>query len=372
MARVMNFNAGPAALPLPALERAQAELLDFKGSGMSVMEHSHRGKEYEAVHNEAISLLRELLQVPADYDILFLQGGASQQFAVVPMNLLPKGGKGAYVLSGAWGEKAFGEGKVVAAMLGGEVATTSTSGVGEGKEKSYTKVPTELKDEGSSFVHLTSNETIHGVQFAVEPGADFPTAHSPLVADMSSDFLWRPLDVSKFGLIYAGAQKNIGPSGVTVVIVKKELVEKGRKDIPKIFQYRVHAENNSLYNTPPTFGVYLVRNVLAWAKEQGGLPAIEKVNRAKAAAIYAAIDSSNGFYKCPVEPGSRSVMNIVFRLGSEAQEEQFVSEAKKAGMVGLKGHRSVGGIRASIYNAVPLAWCEALASFMGSFAKKSA
>ncbi len=371
MARVMNFNAGPAALPLPALERAQAELLDFQGSGMSVMEHSHRGKEYDAVHNEALSLLRELLHVPADYEVLFLQGGASQQFAVVPMNLLPRGGKGAYVISGAWGEKAFAEGKTVAAMLGGEVAVTASSGTGEGKEKSYTHVPAELNDQGSSYVHLTTNETIHGVQYAVQPGADFPVAHSPLIADMSSDFLWRPIDVSKFDLIYAGAQKNIGPSGVVVTIAKKSLIEKGRKDIPKVFQYRVYAENNSLYNTPPTFGIYLVRNVLAWAKEQGGLPAMEKQNRAKAAAIYAAIDGSSGFYKCPIDVSARSVMNVVFRLGSEALEEQFVAEAKKAGMVGLKGHRSVGGIRVSLYNAVPLVWAEALASFMGEFAKRN-
>jgi phosphoserine aminotransferase len=371
MARVMNFNAGPAALPLPALERARAELLEYQGSGMSIMEHSHRGKEYEAVHNEAISLLRELLLVPADYDVLFQQGGASQQFAVVPMNLLPASGRAAYVLSGVWGEKALAEGKVVAAMLGGEAFQSASSGFGDGKEKSYVSVPQDLNDSGSSYVHITSNETIHGVQFAATPGSDFPVAHSALVCDMSSDFLWRPIDVSKFGLIYAGAQKNIGPSGVTVILAHKELIAKGRKDIPKVFQYRVCAENNSLYNTPPTLGIYLMRNVLAWLKEQGGLPAIEKINRAKSTAIYSAIDASHGFYRGPVEVPARSSMNVVFRLGSEALEDQFVSEAKKAGMVGLKGHRSVGGIRVSLYNAVSLAWAEALASFMVAFAAKN-
>jgi len=369
MARVMNFSAGPAALPLPALEQAQAELLDYRGSGMSIMEQSHRGKEYDAVHEEAIALLRELLAIPGTHDVLFLQGGASQQFAQVPMNLLPRGGKAAYVLSGAWGEKAFAEAKSVAAMLGGEAFVSATSGTGEGKEKQYASAPLELNDAGASYTHLTSNETIHGVQYAQPPGADFPAAQAPLVCDMSSDFLWKPVDVSRFGAIYAGAQKNIGPSGVLVLILRKDLVAGGRKEIPKIFQYRTHAEANSLYNTPPTFGIYLMRNVLQWAKGQGGLAALERTNRAKAAAVYRAIDASGGFYRCPVAPAFRSAMNVVFRLGSEALEEQFVAEAKKAGMVGLKGHRALGGVRASLYNAVPLAWAEALASFMGSFAK---
>ena len=371
MARVMNFNAGPAALPLPALERAQAELLDFAGSGMSVMEHSHRGREYEAVHDEAIALLRELLSVPADMEVLFVQGGASQQFAVVPMNLLPKGGTGAYALTGVWGEKALAEGESVATMLGGHVTTSVTTATGAGKEKSYTRVPPgSLGGEGAAYLHYTSNETIHGVQFGTLPGAALPTAGAPLVCDMSSDFLWRKIDPSKFALIYAGAQKNIGPSGVCVVLVKKDVVAAGRRDIPKIFQYRTAAENKSLYNTPPTFGVYLMRNVLAWIKERGGLDALEAVNREKARAVYAAIDGSGGFYRGPVEPGSRSLMNVVFRLGTPALEEQFVAAAKKAGMVGLKGHRSVGGIRASLYNAVELAWAEALASFMGDFARR--
>ena len=372
MARVMNFNAGPAALPLPALERARAELLDFAGSGMSVMEHSHRGREYEAVHDEAIALLRELLGVPDDMEVLLVQGGASQQFAVVPMNLLPRGGSGAYAITGVWGDKALAEGETVAAMLGGHVSTALTTATGAGRERSYTRAPAgNLGGEGAAYLHFTSNETIHGVQFAVEPGAPMPTAAAPLVCDMSSDFLWRKIDPSKFALIYAGAQKNVGPSGVCVVLVKKEVVAAGRKDIPKIFQYRTAAENRSLYNTPPTFGIYLMRNVLLWLQAQGGLDAIEAINRAKARAIYASIDGSGGFYRCPVEAGSRSAMNVVFRLGSPALEEQFVAAARQAGMVGLKGHRSVGGIRASLYNAVELAWAEALASFMDDFAGRN-
>jgi phosphoserine aminotransferase len=371
--RAMNFNAGPAALPLPALERAQAELLDFAKSGMSVMEHSHRGKEYEAVHDEAIALLRELLGVPADYEVLFLQGGASQLFAQVPMNLVEKGGVGEYVVTGAWGEKAVSEGKLATAMLGGSVRVAATTGTGEGKEKSYVRCPKagEVEgDPGAAYLHVTSNETIHGVQYEVDPARPFPAGGAPLVADMSSDFLWRKLDVSRFGLVYAGAQKNIGPSGVVVVVVKKALVEKGRKDIPKIFQLRTAAENKSLYNTPPTFGIYMVRNVLAWLKGLGGLAAMEAQNRKKAGRLYGVIDGHASFFRCPVERESRSVMNVVFRLPTEADEERFVKEAKAQGMVGLKGHRSVGGIRVSTYNAVQPEWIESLCSFMEGFAKR--
>jgi phosphoserine aminotransferase len=365
MTRTINFNAGPAALPLPALERAKNELLDFAGTGMSVMEHSHRGKEYEAVHNEAIALLRELLGVPSDYDVLFLQGGASMQFAQVPMNLLTPGASADYVVTGAWGEKALAEAKTV-----GAARVAATTGTGEGKEKTYTRVPAPGEISvaaGAAYAHLTSNETIHGVQYASFPDL----GKVPVVCDMSSDFLWRKIDVTKFALIYAGAQKNIGPSGVTVVLARKSLVEGARKDIPKIFQYRTHAENNSLYNTPPTFGIYLVRNVLSWAKEQGGLAAIEKANREKGRILYGSIDAHAGFFRCPVAKDSRSFMNVVFRLPSEALEERFVGEAKKAGMVGLKGHRSVGGIRVSTYNAVSVDWVERLVAFMGDFAKRN-
>ncbi|ABC82392.1 3-phosphoserine/phosphohydroxythreonine transaminase [Anaeromyxobacter dehalogenans] len=374
MSRVKNFNAGPAALPLPALERARDEFLDFAGSGMSVMEHSHRGKEYEAVHDEALALLRELLGVPDTYDVLFVQGGASQLFAQIPMNLVEKGRGADYLVTGAWGEKAFSEAKVATAMLGASARLAGTTGEGEGKEKRYVRAATAADLQVSpdaAYLHLTSNETIHGVQFAVDPARPFPDAGKvPLVADMSSDFLWKPVDVSRFGLVYAGAQKNIGPSGVVVVIVRKDLVAAGRKDIPKIFQLRTPAENKSLYNTPPTFGIYMIRNVLAWLKGLGGLGAMEQRNRAKAGKLYGVIDANAGYYRCPVEQESRSVMNVVFRLPTEADEERFVKEAKAKGMVGLKGHRSVGGIRVSTYNAVEPAWLDELCAFMQDFAKR--
>jgi len=358
MARALNFNAGPAALPLAALERAQAELLDLGGTGMSVMEHSHRGKAYEAVHNEAIALLRELVNIPESYNVLLLQGGASQQFAVVPMNLLPQGKSADYVLTGSWSEKAYKEAKSVGTV---RVAATTE------KDKKYGRIPNkdELKFEaGAAYAHITSNNTIFGTQWH-----DFPTPPDgvPLIADMSSDALWRPLDVTKFGLVYAGAQKNLGPSGLVVVIVRKDLVEGGRKDIPAIFQYRTHAENNSLYNTPPTFSVYVLRNVLDEMKKMGGLVAMEKVNREKAQLLYDVIDQRAGFYSSPVEKASRSTMNVVWTLGTPELEAEFLAEAQKKKMIGLKGHRSVGGMRASIYNAVPLENVKALASFMREF-----
>ena len=375
--RVMNFNAGPATLPLPALERARDEMLDFAGSGMSVMEHSHRGKEYEAVHHEAGALLRELLAVPATYDVLFLQGGASMQFAQIPMSFLGKGQTAEYVVNGTWGEKAVAEAKVTGALLGGEAHVAATTGTGDGKEKSYARAntPQELAYAAgkTAYLHYATNETIHGIQYGTHADVPLLTAPAgvPLVCDMSSDFLWRPMDISPYSFIYAGAQKNIGPSGVIVVLAQKDFVAQGRKDIPKIFQYRTAAENDSLYNTPPTFGIYLMRNVLAWVKGLGGLPAIEKLNRAKAGALYGAIDAHAGFYRGPVETSSRSVMNVVFRLPTEALEEKFVADAKKQKMVGLKGHRSVGGIRVSLYNAVSLEWATALADFMKQFAKEN-
>jgi phosphoserine aminotransferase len=360
MARVYNFNAGPAALPLAALERARDELIDFKGSGMSIIEHSHRGKEYEAVHDEAEALVRELLSVSDQYHVLFLQGGASQQFAMVPMNLLPQGKSADYILTGGWSEKALDEAKIIG----------QTRVAWSGESIQYSRIPeaSEIKlDPHAAYVHLTSNNTLYGSQWF-----DFPdTGNVPLVGDMSSDFLWRKFDVNRFGLIYAGAQKNAGPSGIVIVIVRKDLVESGRQDIPKIFRYKTHAETRSLYNTPPTFSVYMVRNVLSWLKDQGGLAAIEKLNREKGKVLYGAIDAAPDFYRCPVDKKSRSLMNVVFRLPTEALEEQFVAEAKKAKMIGLKGHRSVGGIRASTYNAVSLEAVQALTAFMADFAKKA-
>ncbi len=359
MARVINFNAGPAALPLAALERAKAELVDFQGTGMSVMEHSHRGKAYAGVHDEALGLVRELLAVPASHEILFVQGGASQQFAQVPLNLLREGQVADYVLTGAWSKKALSEAKVVGST---RIAATTER---DGKFPRIPR-PDEIElDSKAAYVHITTNNTIAGTQWQEYPA----TGDVPLVADMSSDIMWRPTDVSRFGLLYAGAQKNLGPSGVTLVVVSKALIEQGRTDIPKIFQYRTHSENQSLYNTPPTFGIYLLRNVLLWLKDSGGLGAAEKRNRAKAAVIYSAVDGSAGFYRSPVEAASRSVMNVVFNLPSADLEAKFVSEAQAKGMIGLKGHRSVGGIRASIYNAAPQEWAEALAQFMEDFRK---
>jgi phosphoserine aminotransferase len=357
MKRVHNFNAGPAALPLAALERAQAEMLDIAGSGMSIMEHSHRGKVYEAIHNEAIALLTELLGIPDSHSVILLQGGASQQFATIPMNFLGQGATADYVVTGTWSQKALKEAKV----LGSAKVAADTSVDGK-----FRRVPkqSELKlTPGAAYVHLTSNNTIAGTQFH-----EFPdVGGAPLVVDMSSDIMWRPMDVSKFTFIYAGAQKNLGPSGVVVVIARKDFIEGGRKDIPTIFQYRTHLGENSLYNTPPCFAIYILRNVLAEMKKMGGLGAVEQLNRRKATLLYDAIDARPELYKCPIEKDSRSVMNVVFNLPTEEQEAAFVSQAQKEGLVGLKGHRSVGGIRASIYNAVPYESVEALVNFMKRF-----
>lgn len=358
--RVINFNAGPAGLPLPALERARDELLDFQGSGMSVMEHSHRGKEYEAVHNEAIALLTELLGIPDTHQVLFLTGGASQQFAQVPMNFLTPGASADYLMTGGWSEKAFSEAKFFGSP---RIAATTVT-----EDKRYTRIPrpSELQlDPKAAYVHMTTNNTLFGTQWHEVPDV----GGVPLVADMSSDFLWKPTDVSRFAFIYAGAQKNLGPSGVTVVVAARDFIARGRTDIPKIFRYTTHAENNSLYNTPPTLAIYLVRNVLAWVKEQGGLPAMERRNREKGELLYGMLERHPDFYRSPVERESRSYMNVVFRLPTEELDAAFVAEAKKAGMVGLKGHRSTGGIRVSTYNAVSVEDVKTLVSFMAHFVK---
>jgi phosphoserine aminotransferase len=364
MGRTINFNAGPSSLPWAALERAQRELVDFAGSGMSVMEHSHRGKEYEAVHDEAISLLRELLAIPETYDVLLLQGGASLQFATVPMNFLPRGGSADFIITGAWSAKAHAEASAWASIAG---ASVNVAGSTEREQFSRVVRPEEAAlDPHAAYVHFTSNETIHGVQYRQIPR--FGTA--PMVCDASSDMLSYPMDVTPFSLIFGGAQKNIGPAGVTVVIARREFLGCGRKDLPSILQYRAHAEAKSLLNTPPTFGIYMMRNVLEWLRDLGGLDAVERRNRAKAASIYDVIDSHSSFYRCNVEVGSRSLMNVVFRLPSEELEKSFLAEAKRHGMVGLKGHRVVGGIRASLYNAVEPVWCTALADLMKDFASK--
>ncbi|MHA7630343.1 3-phosphoserine/phosphohydroxythreonine transaminase [Corallococcus sp. M7] len=360
--RVINFNPGPAGLPTAALERARDELLDFQGTGMSIIEHSHRGKAFEAVHNEGIALVKELLAVPDTHEVLFLQGGASQQFAQVPMNFLPQGASADYVVTGGWSEKAVDEARYYGTP---RIAANTVD-----KDKRFTRIPTQAElqlDPKAAYVHMTSNNTLFGTQWHTFP----EVGQVPLVADMSSDILWKPIDVSRFALIYAGAQKNIGPSGIVLVLVNKEFMAKGRKDIPKIFRYATYAENNSLYNTPPTFSIYLCRNVLAWIKGVGGLKQIEAWNREKGELLYAAIDRNAGFYRAPVEKASRSYMNVVFRLPDEKLEEAFVAEGAKAGMVGMKGHRITGGIRVSLYNAVTVDHVKTLVSFMDDFAKRN-
>lgn len=354
MNRIYNFSAGPAILPVDVLQEAQSELLDYQGSGMSIMEMSHRGKHYDAVHQEALANFRELLAVPDDYAILFLQGGATTQFSQVPLNLLPKDGVADYINAGAWGKKAIAEaqilGKVnVVADCGKEIPTR------QARQEELKLTP------GAAYLHCCSNETISGAQIKV-----FPKSDAPLVCDMSSDIMSRRLQVSDFGLIYAGAQKNLGPAGVTLVIVRKDLAEKAPETIPQMSRYQTHIENDSLYNTPPTFGVYLLCLVSRWLKKQGGLEAMEALNDRKADKLYAAIDATD-FYRGTAVNEFRSTMNVTYRLPDEDLEAAFIKQATARGLDGLKGHRSVGGIRASIYNAMPEAGVDALIAFMKEF-----
>lgn len=361
--RVINFNAGPTGLPLAALQRAQAELLDFEGTGMSIMEHSHRAKDYERVHNQAIALLTELLGVPADYQVLLLQGGASMQFALLPTNFLPAGRSADYLLTGVWARKAYAEAKLL-----GNVRIAANV---EDERGVCTRVPTQAEldlDPNAAYLHFCTNNTIMGTQFHTYPDP----GRVPLFADMSSDILWRPIDVSRFALIYAGAQKNMGPSGITVVIARKQLLDSGREDIPKIFRYKEHARENSLLNTVPTFPVYMLRNVLELVKAEGGLAVLEQRNRAKAALLYALLDEHPGFFRAQVETASRSVMTPVFRLPTESLDAKMVAEAREAGFVGIKGHRLVGGIRVSMYNAVTLDQVAQFVEWARAFARANA
>ncbi|RUT29196.1 3-phosphoserine/phosphohydroxythreonine transaminase [Paenibacillus zeisoli] len=358
--RAYNFNAGPAAVPLEVLGRAQAEFVDYQDNGMSIMEMSHRGAVYEGVHNEAQSRLLNLLGNPEGYKVLFLQGGASTQFAMLPMNLLAEGQTAGYVKTGSWANKAISEAKLV-----GDTFIAASS-----EDNQYKSVPNLANlqlPENAAYLHLTSNETIEGTQFQ-----EFPdTGNVPLIADMSSDILSRQLDVKNFGMIYAGAQKNLGPSGVTVVIAREELIQNSPKHIPTVFRYDTHTKNNSLYNTPPSFSIYMVNQVLKWIEEQGSLAGIEAKNREKAQLLYNAIDNSGGFFRGFADTDSRSNMNVTFRMASEDLEKQFVKASEQEGFVGLKGHRSVGGLRASIYNAVPYEHIKALVDFMGEFQRKN-
>lgn len=358
MARIYNFNAGPAALPLPVLEKAQAEMVDFPGAGMSVMEMSHRSKGFQAIVEAAEANVRKLLGVSDDYAVLFLQGGASLQFAMIPMNLRAPGKSADYVDSGSWANKAIKEAKV----------TGGVNVIWSDKENNYIRMPKpgELKvSPDAEYLHICSNETIGGIRFPV-----FPKVNVPLIADMSSEIMSREIDVNQFGLIYAGAQKNIGPSGLALVIIRKDLIERTPENVPVFFRYKTHADEGSLYNTPNTWGIYILKLVTDYVESLGGIKAMQKINEEKAATLYGEIDSSD-FWRCPVDKESRSIMNVVWRLPSEELEEQFVKEAKAAGFEGLKGHRSVGGLRASIYNAVTKEAVEALVGFMKEFKAKN-
>lgn len=362
MKRALNFGPGPSALPLSVLQETAAEWLDFAGTGMSVLELSHRGPEYDAVHQDAQTRLKRLLGLGDDYTVLMVGGGASTQFAAVPLNLLPPGQTADYLVTGAWAKKAYKEAKLFgSANLAADTADASAGGA-------YCRVPRPeecLFTPGAAYVHLTSNNTIYGSQYH-----QFPRPEAPLVADMSSDLLGRPIDARAFALIYAGAQKNLGPAGVTVVIIRQDLLERCRSGMPTMLHYPTLAKSASLHNTPPCFAIYLMAKVFKWVEEQGGVEGMGRRNQQKADRLYGAIDAHAGFYRAPVDKDSRSTMNVVFRLPSEELEKRFLSEAKAQAMVGLKGHRSVGGIRASIYNGVEPAWVEALASFMEQFARQ--
>ncbi|PYR26060.1 MAG: 3-phosphoserine/phosphohydroxythreonine transaminase [Acidobacteria bacterium] len=353
--RVHNFSAGPAVLPVPVLEEIQRDLIALPAAGMSILEISHRSKTFESILAQAEADIRALAGIPASYRVLFLQGGASLQFSMVPMNLLSPGATADYIDSGSWAEKAIKEAKRVGTV---HVAATT-------KADSYTRVPAQSEltlTPGAAYVHMTSNNTIEGTQCR-----DLPDVGSvPLVSDTSSDMFSRPIDVPRHALIYAGAQKNMGPAGVTVVIIRAELLERSQKTLPTMLNYAVHAENGSLYNTPPAFAVYALGLVMKWLRAQGGLDAIARANERKAAKLYAEIDRT-GFYRGTAQKNSRSLMNVTFRLPSEDLESQFVREATAAGLDGLKGHRSVGGMRASIYNAFPETGIDALVQFMQQF-----
>lgn len=357
MARVFNFSAGPGILPETVLQQAAAELLDFGGSGMSVMEMSHRSKWYEDIQNTAEATLREIMNIPANYKVLFLQGGAHLQFSMVPLNL-KKSGKADYWITGNWSQKAFTEAKKY----------ISVQAVASGKEdqfRSIPKVDVSMLSSDADYFHLTTNNTVCGTRIR---GCDIPdTGSVPVVADMSSNILSEGYDVSKFGLMYAGAQKNMGPAGVTVVIIRDDLVGKTEPWVPTMLQYSVHADSKSLYNTPPCYSIYMCGLVYKWLRDQGGVPAIQKANEEKASLLYAAIDGSEGFYKGLVAKGDRSLMNVTFATGNEDLDKLFAQEATKRGMTNLKGYRTMGGMRASIYNAMPKAGVEALVAYMAEF-----
>jgi phosphoserine aminotransferase len=355
--RIFNFSAGPAVLPEPVLRKAQETIWDAAGSGIGIMEHSHRGKVFDRIRDEAEQACRDLAGISDDYEVLFLQGGASLQFSMVPMNLLPADRTADYLLTGVWAQKAVKEAKI----LGAKVHLAAS-----GEATNFDRIPAakEIKySERPAYVHLTTNNTIYGTQWRSEPSVP---AGVPLVADTSSDMYSRPIDVSKYGLIYAGAQKNLGPSGVVLVIIRKDLVEAGPKTLPTMLQYRTHAGEKSLYNTPPTFGIYVMGEVFKWIQSEGGLAAMAQHNASKAGLLYDFIDQSD-FFRGTAQPDSRSLMNVCFRAPTEELEAKFIAEATRRGLDGLKGHRNAGGMRASIYNACPRPAVEALVSLMKEF-----
>ncbi len=361
--RIFNFSAGPATLPVPVLEQAQRELLALPGAGASILEISHRSKPFEAILDEAQKCLKGLLAIPDNYEILFLQGGARLQFSMVPMNLLRGTGAPAdYVITGSWGKSAREE-----AVKEGEIRT-----VWDGKATNYDRLPKTGEvafNPQAAYVHFTSNETIEGVQFTSEPD----TGDVPLVCDASSDFLHRPLDIKRYGVIYAGAQKNAGPAGVTIVIIREDLLARSQDSLPGYLNYKTQAKNNSMWNTPPAFCVYMVGLVFRWLQDTiGGLDKMVQINREKAQLLYEVIDASQGFYRGHSQPECRSVMNVTFRLPHEDLEKKFLSKAEKALLSGLKGHRSVGGMRASIYNAMPIDGVRALRDYMRDFLAQNA
>ena len=358
--RIYNFSAGPAILPEEVLLEAQKDLFSYKGSGMSVMEMSHRGKIFDGIINAAKADLRSLLNINDDYEVLFLQGGATLQFSMVPLNLMPPKNKADYIVTGSWAKKSVKEAKRVGAV---NIAGTTEA-------ENFARLPKqdELKlDADASYVHYTSNNTIYGTQYKTEP----VVGNIPLVCDASSDFLHKMIDINKYGLIYAGAQKNIGPAGVVVIIIKKDLLERSSDALHTYTNYKIHVDKDSMYNTPTTFGIYIAGLVFKWLLDKGGLDAMYKLNVEKAGILYDAIDNSDGYYKGAVAVDDRSLMNVTFRLGNEDLEKKFIAEAKEKDIEGIKGHRSVGGIRASIYNAFPKAGIQTLVNFMEDFKKNN-
>ena len=354
--RVYNFNAGPATLPLPILETAQSEFLDYRGTGMSILESSHRAKEFDDIINEACSLLKDLLNIPTEYKVLWLQGGASTQFYMIPSNIMNESAD--YVNTGTWSTKAIKEAK-----LYGKVNVVASS-----EDDKFKYIPKNINfNNDASYAHISSNNTIYGTQWL-----DYPkTGDVPLICDMSSDFLSREINVKDFGIIYAGAQKNLGPAGVTAVIIREDIIESSHDNIPTMIKYKTHANKNSMFNTPPCFPIYLCKLALEYMKSSGGIKGVEQKNEKKAKLIYDVLDMSEGFYKPHAKKDSRSLMNITFRLPNEELEKKCVEEAKLLKLIGLKGHRSVGGMRASTYNAMSIEGCQKLADFLIEFKEKN-